>query len=60
MIVLLSRNSRLPLMDHCTVAVVKIFYTQYTRTQCIMNALIASKTKYIPDSLQLSCKTVLL
>ena len=60
MLVLLSRNSRLPLMDHCKVAVVIVFYTQYTCTQCIMNALIASKTKYIPNSLQLSCKALLL
>ena len=30
---------RLPLMEHCEVAVVKVFYTQCT--WCIMNALIA-------------------
>ena len=37
---------RLHLMDHCKVAVVKVFCTQHTCTWCILNTLIASETKY--------------
>ena len=60
MIVLFSRNSRLPLMDHCKVAVVKVFNTQYTCTYMLYNEYSNCFTDQIPNSLQLSCKALLL